>query len=168
MKTLPSLKKKYLYSKDFAKASIPELLGKDKIEASVRRKADTFASTYFENVSCKGPDCPHAGELAYKAHPLPDVFQFSTMNSAMLCDLNGDGKKEVLMGGNFYDCNIEMGRYDAYYAKVLTIGANGQMQASSLGNPIIKGQTRHIRPVVVHGKPCYVFARNNDRAVILQ
>ncbi|MFN0037776.1 MAG: VCBS repeat-containing protein, partial [Saprospiraceae bacterium] len=94
MKQLPSLKKKFLYAKDFAKASVPEIFGKDKLAKSVLREANTFSSMYFENT----------GGLNFKAHPLPDELQFSTLNAYALADLDGDGKNEIVLGGNFYEC----------------------------------------------------------------
>ena len=152
MKALPMLKKKYLFSKEFAKASIQDLFGKEKLAKAVIREANTFESMYFENT----------GNLTFKAHPLPDVLQFSTVNAAGVSDAGG-----VLIGGNFYECNIEMGRYDASYGNVLRIGPGGKMEAWPLGDLRIKGQVRRIRPVVVGGKTVYVFVRNNDGAVVV-
>ena len=159
MKALPMLKKKYLLSKDFAKASIEELFGPDKLKKSVLREVDHFQSTYFENTG---------QPFAYKAHDLPDELQFSTLNAAALIDLDGNGQKEVVLGGNFYECNIEMGRYDAFYGKVLSIGANGKMAVSPLGKLQIKGQTRRIQALKTGNKTCLVFARNNAPAVVIQ
>jgi hypothetical protein len=157
-KALPMLKKKYLYSKDLAKGTIADIFGKDKLSKSILREADNFVSTYFENV---GPN------LTYKAHPLPDELQFSTLNAGDWADLNGDGKKEMLLGGNFYECNIEMGRYDAFFGRILTFGKDGAMQSNRLGNLIVKGQTRRIRPITIAGKPCFIYAQNNDQARVV-
>ncbi|MCW5922000.1 MAG: VCBS repeat-containing protein [Saprospiraceae bacterium] len=157
-KQLPNLKKKYLYAANFAKATVPELLGKEKLAKSVVREADHFKSTYFENT----------GNFTFKAHPLPDVLQFSTLNAAALHDFDGDGKAEVMLGGNFYDCNIEMGRYDANYGNVLTIGKNGMMEAFPMGDLIVKGQVRRIRPITIRGETFFVLARNNMATMVVQ
>lgn len=159
IKALPMLKKKYLLSKDFARASIEELFGKDNLKKSVLREVDNFQSIYLENTG---------QPFSFKVHPLPDELQFSSLQAAAILDLDGDGKKEVVLGGNFYECNIEMGRYDAFYGKALTIGANGQMQVSALGDLRIKGQTRRIQPVQVGKRPCLVFARNNAPGIVLE
>ncbi|MBX2889813.1 MAG: VCBS repeat-containing protein [Saprospiraceae bacterium] len=157
-KQLPNLKKKYLYAANFAKATVPELLGKEKLAKSVVREADHFKSTYFENT----------GNFTFKAHPLPDVLQFSTLNTAALHDFDGDGHMEVLLGGNFYDCNIEMGRYDANYGNVLTIGKDGKMKAFPMGDLIVKGQVRRIRPITIRGETFFVLARNNMATMVVQ
>ncbi|MCC6282162.1 MAG: VCBS repeat-containing protein [Saprospiraceae bacterium] len=159
IKALPVLKKKYLLSKDFAKASIEELLGKDNLDKAVLRVADSFESAYFENTG-QG--------FTYSTHALPDALQFSPLMAAALQDLDGDGKKEVILGGNFYECNVEMGRYDAFYGKVLSIGKQGQMSVAPLGDLLVKGQTRRIEPVKIANKPCLVFARNNAAAMVIE
>jgi hypothetical protein len=158
MKSLPVLKKKYLFATDYAKASVPELFGKESLSKAVLRKADTFESMYFENT----------GNLTFKAYPLPDVLQFSTLNAAALFDLNGDGKQEVILGGNFYDCNIEMGRYDANFGNVLSISNDGKMEVFPLGDLMVKGQVRRIEPVKAGDNTYFILARNNMEAVVVQ
>ncbi len=157
-KQIPSLKKRFLYAKDFAKASIPELLGKEKLAKALRREANTFESMYFENT----------GGMKFKPHPLPDELQFSTLNAYALAELSQDGKKEVLLGGNFFESNIEMGRYDANFGNVLSIGKNGEMQVSPLGDLRLKGQVRRIRPIKIDNKTAFVFARNNEACIVIQ
>lgn len=156
-KQLPNLKKQFLLSRDFAKASLAEVFGKEKLEKSKVWEANTLRSMYFENL----------GNGQYKPHPLPDELQLSTLNAAQLADLDGDGKQEVLLGGNFYQCNIEMGSYDASYGNVLRIGKAGKMEAFPLGDLRIKGEVRRIRPVMVGDKPYYVFARNNMESLLI-
>ncbi len=157
-KTIPGLKKKFLYAKDFAKANLPEIFGKDQLSKSVKREANTFESIYFENM----------GGMQFKAHPLPDQLQFSTLNSCALHDIDGDGRMEAILGGNFYECNIEMGRYDANFGNVLRIGKNGDLQVYPLGDLRITGQVRRIEPIKIGKKTAFVFARNNESCVLIQ
>jgi enediyne biosynthesis protein E4 len=157
IKQMPNLKKKFLYAKDFAKASAADLVGADKLEKAVKLEANEFASMYFENL----------GTGQFQAHPLPDELQLSTLNTAQLSDLDGDGKQEVLLGGNFFQCNIEMGRYDANYGNVLRIGKAGKMEVFTLGDLKIEGETRRIRQVKIGSQQGFVFARNNREALLL-
>ncbi len=156
-KTLPFIKKEFLYSKNFAKATVPEIFGKEKLHKSLVRTVNTLQSMYFENTG-KG----------YTAHPLPDDLQLSPLWANLEADLSGNGQKDVLLGGNFFEANIEMGRYDAFYGGVLAFEKGTGMQAYPLGNLRIKGQTRRIRPIQINGKPCFIWARNNDSAVVVQ
>jgi hypothetical protein len=155
---LPELKTEYPLVKDFAEATLDELFGKEKLEKALVRQANTFPSMYFENT----------GGLSFKAHLLPDELQFSTLNAPCLYDLDGDGTKEVLLGGNFYQSNIEMGRYDANYGNVLSISKDGKMNAYPLGNLTVKGQVRKIHPVTIAGKTCFILAKNDDVSQVIR
>jgi hypothetical protein len=158
MKQLPVLKKKYLLAKNFANASLADIFGADKLSKAIRYEANTFQSTYFENT----------GGMNFKPHRLPDELQYSPVKSALVTDLNSDGKPEVIVGSNWYDCNIEMGRYDSGYGNILTIGANGQMQVDPLGDLRIRGEIRRIEPIKTGGKTAFILARNDSKAVMIQ
>jgi enediyne biosynthesis protein E4 len=155
---LPELKKKYPLSKDFAAATLNELFGKEKLKEATVRQATDFKSMYFENT----------GGLSFKAHPLPDELQFSTLDAPWLYDLDGDGREEVLLGGNFYQSNIQMGRYDANYGNVLSISKDGKMDVHPLGDLQIKGQVRRIRPVTIAGHTCFILAKNDGVSQVIQ
>jgi hypothetical protein len=157
-KTIPSLKKKFLYARDFAKASAPEIFGKQALSNAQQRKAETFTSYWFENT----------GDLNFVPHPLPASAQFSTINTFCPFDLNQDGKEEVLAGGNFFECNIEMGRYDAADGLVLQLGSGGIMNAFSLGNLRVDGQIRRISLIKLKGQNVFVVVRNNDTALLIK
>lgn len=158
IKQLPNLKKKFLFAKDFAKASASDLVGAGALQNAVKWEANEFASMYFENL----------GGGKFNAHPLPDELQLSTLNAAQLADLDGDGKQEVILGGNFFQCNIEMGRYDANYGNVLRIGKGGKMEVFPLADLKIDGEIRRIRQMKTGGELGYIIARNNREAVFIK
>lgn len=148
---MPSLKKEFLYAKDFAKASLPELLGEEKLKNAIKYEAIDFSSAYFENTG-KG--------LTYKAHNLPWELQLSTMEAASIISRN-ESSSEVIVGGNFYDCNIEMGRYDASNGNILTIDNDGKFIISSLGDLKIDGQVRRIKQLRVNKKNAFILGIND-------
>ncbi len=158
MKQLPSLKKKYLLAKDFAKATLPEIFGADRLEKAVHREANTFQSMYFENTG---------NGLQFTAHPLPNELQYSCLSSATLEDLDGDGLAEVILGGNFHEANIEMGRYDASYGNVLHFSERGKMYVYPLGDLRVTGQVRRIKQVRTRKGNVFVLARNHDKAAVI-
>ncbi len=49
----------------------------------------------------------------YKVIPLPERAQFSPVCAVLVRDLNGDGKADVLLGGNLYGVKPQLGRYAA-------------------------------------------------------
>lgn len=155
IKQMAPLKKKYLYAKDLALASMADVFGKSRLEKAMKFEANFLQSAYFENT----------GNGQYTTHVLPRELQFSTLESACVRDPEHPGS--VMVGGNFYDSNIEMGRYDASYGHLLSIGPNGALSASPLGIAS-KGQVRRIAQVQIKGQTCYILAKNNDRLQVLQ
>ena len=155
-KQMVSLKKKYLYAKDLANASLEEIFGKDKLENARYFEANFFESAWFENT----------GNGQFYTHTLPAHLQFSPLESAVEVGQVASGRKAYLLGGNFYDCNIEMGRYDASFGHVMTIDTKG-IQVSGLGQVISKGQVRRIRAIKIGEQQCYVLAKNNEKLQLI-
>lgn len=156
IKQMAPLKKKFLYAQDLAAAPMADIFGKEKLAKAVVFEANYFKSAYFENT----------GNGEWKTHALPAAAQFSTLESAKWIGAT-DAGAEVLIGGNFYDCNIEMGRYDASYGQVLRIGTNGDMEVEGLGLRV-KGQVRRIQSIRIAGKPAYLWVKNNDTLQVIR
>lgn len=152
-KQMVSLKKRFLYSKDLAAASLSDIFGKEKLAEAKLYEANTFQSAYFEQVD---------GQLKFKMHYLPDTLQFSTLNAIASMENAEAGKSQFVVGGNFLQSNIEMGWYDANYGNVLTLGGEPFMNVQPLGDLRIKGEVRRIQPITINGRTCYIFAKNND------
>ena len=108
-KQMPAMKKKFLYAEDLAKATLNELLGKEKLEGAVVLTADYFANAVLLN----------RGNLNFETKALPAEAQFTQYKDATVVDANGDGRPDVLLVGNYYGSNIEMGHYDADYGTLL-------------------------------------------------
>ncbi|HJW30470.1 MAG TPA: FG-GAP-like repeat-containing protein, partial [Saprospiraceae bacterium] len=115
MQQMPSLKKRFLYAKDFAKADLPQLVGKENLKSATVRTVTDFENAYFENVDNTGTFIQHA---------MPASLQFAPLRAAAVLDQNGDGYPDLLLGGNFYENNIEIGRYDADYGSLWLNGAS--------------------------------------------
>jgi hypothetical protein len=156
-KQMPIMKKNFLYAEDFAKASLNDLFSLDKL-----RQADTLTANYFSNAVLIND-----GKLNFKILPLPWEAQLSSYRDAVIVDANSDKLPDILLAGNYYDNNIQMGRYDADYGTILLNKGHGTFIATPLNGPVIKGQTRHIRPISIHGKKAYILVRNNDSTMIL-
>lgn len=156
-KQLPILKKKFLYAGDFAKASLADLFGADKLAQSDVLTANYLSSAVFIN----------DGKLNFQVHALPVEAQFSSMKTALVVDANNDSLPDILIMGNYYDPNIEMGRYDADYGTMLINKGNGKFAAETIKGLTIKGQVRHALPITINKKPAFVLARNNDSAMII-
>ncbi len=157
-KQLPSLKKKFLFAKDFAKADLTDLIGDEMVKNSEKLSVSVFENSYYENVDNKG---------TFIQHPLPQALQFSPLRAAGLIDYNHDGKKDILLGGNYYENNIELGRYDADYGSVLMNGPSG-LYNGTRKSLSFDGQVRKIEIIRVNGKDCYLVAFNNGPLKLIQ
>jgi hypothetical protein len=158
-KQIPSvMKKKFLYAEDFAKASLMDLFTQTKLE-----KADVFTANYFSNSILI-----NKGNLKFEIKALPMAAQFSCFKDAVVVNANNDALPDIFIGGNFYDNNIEMGRYDADYGTILINKGNGNFSCETLNGLQIKGQIRHIKSIHIGKQEAYVIARNSDSAIMVK
>jgi hypothetical protein len=102
------------------------------------------------------------GNLDFETIAMPWEAQLSSYRCATIIDANHDTLPDILLGGNYYDNNIQMGRYDADFGTILINKGNGHFVCESINGLSIKGQVRHILPISVNNKPAYILARNND------
>lgn len=157
-KQLPYLKKKYLFAKDFAQASTTQLLGKQKLKTATLKEADFFESILLEN----------DGQQHFKAIQLPATAQISPLKTAQLIDANKDTLMDIIVGGNFYGNNVQMGRYDGNFGSVLMNKGNGHFESEPLNGLTIKGQIRKIEKIKVDNKEFLLIARNNEDLKLIE
>ena len=155
---LPSLKKKYLYAADFAKARLTDIISSEQLNAAIHYQANQLANVVLLN----------DGKQHFTLTPLPWLAQLSSMRDAVVVDANGDQLPDVLLVGNYYQSNIQMGRYDADFGTILLNKGKGNFSAENVNGVSIKGQSRKILAIQIKGKPSWLVARNNDKAMIIQ
>jgi enediyne biosynthesis protein E4 len=156
-KQMPVLKKKFLYAADFAKATMSEIFEKDKLNTAQVLSADQFANSLLIN----------DGKGKFTLQVLPPAAQYTPYRDAAIMDYNNDGLKDILIAGNFYGNNIQLGRSDADFGTLLINKGKGSMDPMQLPGLIIKGEVRKISPLATGLYPAWVLARNNDSAMII-
>ncbi|MEP6464860.1 MAG: VCBS repeat-containing protein [Parafilimonas sp.] len=157
-KQMPFLKKKYLYAGDFAKASLTDMFSESKLKSSTTLTANWFYNTIFIN----------DGKMNFKAVPMPVNAQFSPYKTAAIADVNKYSLPDILLGGNYYDNNIQMGRYDADYGTILINKGNDKFVAEKLNGVTIKGQVRSIKSIqLANNKKAFILAKNNDSTMVI-
>jgi hypothetical protein len=155
---IPMLKKKFLYAGDFAKASLTDLFSKESLQ-----KADTLTANYLSNAVLTND-----GHENFTVNALPWQAQLSSYRDAVVVDANGDDLPDILLVGNYYENNIQMGRYDADYGTLLLNKGKGRFTPCPLNGLDIKGQVRHIQPIRIGGKDAFILVRNNDSTKIIR
>ena len=155
---MPGLKRKYLYAEDFAKASLTDLFSLDKL-----RSSDTLIANYFSNAVLL-----NRGDLTFDIKALPWMAQLTSFRDAVVVDANGDKLPDIMLFGNYYDNNIQMGRYDADFGTILINKGQGNFDTESVNGLAIKGQVRRIEKIKIGNRDAFVIARNNDSTMVIR
>jgi hypothetical protein len=108
------------------------------------------------------------GNLNFTLEALPWQAQLSPYRDAVVVDANHDNLPDILLMGNYYNSNIQMGRYDADFGTILLNKGKGKFSAENINGLQIKGQVRHIRKIMINKKEAFILARNNESAVVIE
>jgi hypothetical protein len=157
-KQMPVLKKKFLYAGDFAKATLTDLFVPKKLKEATTLTANYLANAIFVN----------NGNLQFTVNELPAEAQFTSMKDAAVVNANNDNLPDIMIMGNYYDANVEMGRYDADYGTMLINKGNAKFMAESMNGFNMKGQVRHIRSINIDKQQAFVLACNSDSAKVIR
>ena len=157
-KQIPSLKKKFLYAEDFAKSSLSSLFGPDKLKKADKFSADNFSNAVLIN----------KGNLQFEIKALPFQAQLTAYRDAVIVNANNDNLPDVLMMGNYYDNNVELGRLDGDFGTILLNKGEGNFEYQPINGIAIKGQVRHIKPIEINKQRAFILARNNDSLKIIK
>lgn len=149
---IPMLKKKFLYAEDFARAKLDELFPAGKLSSAQVLSADYLANAILIN----------DGKMNFSMTALPWNAQLTPYRTGVVLDASNDKLPDLLLFGNFYDNNIQLGRYDADFGTLLLNEGRGQFKAETLNGLSIKGEIRHMGPMMIKGRQAYVLAANND------
>jgi hypothetical protein len=155
---LPVLRKRFNYAKDFAVASLEDIVNAGKLSSASHFSADYFSNCVLMN----------KGNMNFQISELPWQAQLTSFRNGIIVNANNDNYPDVLLVGNYYENNIEMGRYDADYGSILLNNGKGGFNYSMLNGVAVKGQSRHIQKIKIGSREAFVIARNNDSALVIQ
>ena len=151
------LKKVYTTYDKYATSTARELLKAGNVTATSTLTISQLQSGYLRN----------DGELGFSFYPFPDLAQQSCINDFLLDDFTGDGKKELLIAGNFYPLRVSLGRMDASRGMLLS-WKDGAFEILDKGKNLwLQGDIRDIGPLRFNnGSRRLIISRNNDTADI--
>ncbi|MBA2499445.1 MAG: hypothetical protein H0V30_06940 [Chitinophagaceae bacterium] len=90
------------------------------------------------------------------------------MKSAVVVNVNNDDLPDILLMGNYYENNIEMGRYDADFGSILVNKGKGEFSYENINGLTIKGPVRNIGKINLSGREAFILAKNNDSVQLIQ
>ncbi len=114
---LPVLKKKFTRYAPYARAKMNEIFSKEQIQNSQHLYAHTFETMLLIN----------DGD-SFQKQDLPYSSQFSPMMAILTADFDSDGRKDILMAGNFSYFETETGEMDAGNGTLLLQQPDGSFQ----------------------------------------
>lgn len=153
---IPEIRKKFLKYSDYAGKQIEEVFSAEKLKNASLLKVEQTQTCVFIN----------DGKAGFDMRPLPVMAQLSPVFGIVATDLNGDGIKDLFLGGNFYGLKPQTGRFDASYGTTLINDnkANFTYLKPKQSGLFMKGEVRDIITIkTAHGEQSIFVAINNDK-----
>lgn len=148
------LKKKYTTYRSFAGNTIEEIFGEDVLEASTKLEVNTLKSGYLRNDNDNFVFVPFKNEL-----------QVAPIMSFLVDDFDGDGKTEVLVGGNYFGVKPYHGRLDSFPGALLKSEGNIVL-GNQIGLDFTKKSIRHLKTIELNNQKYLLAVFNNDKAQV--
>ncbi|TDH23492.1 RNA-binding protein [Segetibacter sp. 3557_3] len=151
---VPLIKKKFLYHKDYARATFVDIYDARAKEKMVTLTCDETRSCFFENT----------GNGKFTKHILPQEAQFAPVNAIICDDLDGDNIPDLLLAGNEYQADVITGRYDASYGCFLKGRTNKKFTyvPPSRSGFIVRGDVKDMAMLKTAKQKLIITAVNND------
>ncbi len=151
---IPALAAKYPKYEQYKNTQIADMFTPEQLQNAVELDVSLLETSLFLN----------DGKGNFNRAPLPPEVQFSPVYAAEIGDYNGDGKTDILLGGNLFNVKPEVGRYDASYGSFLEGDGKGgfinippKVSGFRLG-----GEIRDIMRVNTSKGEILVIARSNE------
>ncbi|HEX9248534.1 MAG TPA: VCBS repeat-containing protein, partial [Gemmatimonadaceae bacterium] len=160
IRSLPLLKDRYVNYRDYARQTFADVFPRKDLEDAVVKNAYTFATSLVRN----------NGDGTFTLVPLPLEAQIAPIYGIVAADIEGNGKQDLLMAGNFDGVKPEIGRMSAGYGVYLRGDGKGHftpVRALESGF-FVPGQTRDIQRVRTRAGSIYIVSRNNDRPLVFR
>jgi hypothetical protein len=122
LKQVNMLRKKFPNYKDYAVATMEQVLTAEDRKDALIVQANEFRSMMLRN----------EGNGKFTMIPLPLPAQYSVINGMIAEDFDGDGNLDLAMNGNDYGSQPLMGRYDAFNGLVMLGDGTGNFKPQSI------------------------------------
>jgi enediyne biosynthesis protein E4 len=117
---MPFISDKFSTFQDYAEADLTDIISDKDLENALHYEANHFSTSIFWG----NPD-------GYTVQDLPPICQISLVTSIVVMDVNGDGRKDLILAGNMHHTERETTRSDAGIGRVVLQGKDRSWQAES-------------------------------------
>ncbi len=151
-KRIPTIvNKRFPDYQSFAGKTIDQLFKPEELRDARKLEVNKFESVYLEN-----------RDGGFVVHDLPWQAQVSKLFTLAVTDIDGDGRPDVLGGGNYAGVSPYQGRYDSSYGLVLLNQGKGVFKfLSSIDAGFrLDGEIRDLKKIMIGGRLVWVVARN--------
>ena len=155
---LPSIKKANLKNEEYSQKSIQELFPESLLSKSVVKRFNYSSSCIAIN----------DGNGNFTVQRLPSMAQLSCINVIHCMDVNGDGRVDLVTGGNQFGFLPQFERLDASLGDVLVNTGKGEFvwQEASKTGLHLRGEERDIAEIKTKNDDCLLFLQNNEFPVL--
>jgi len=108
------------------------------------------------------------GKGNFQLANLPHEMQYTSYYGGIMLDVNQDGQQDLIPCGNFYKCNVQMGRYDTENGGVLINKGNGAFDYLNLKNAPFKDQVKQMKTITIANQKALIVAQNDGPLKILK
>ena len=160
VRLMPALRQRYPSYRSFGAARVEDILPAAELARATVLSAHTFSSSVALSTGS-----------GFRLQPLPVEAQMFPVFSALARDFDGDGRVDLLLGGNFYGVPPLYGRYDAGNGLLLHGAGDGSFAAVDMAasGVDLTGEVRDLRGVRrAGGRLAVAGARNNETVRLLQ
>ena len=117
---------------------------------------------------CKSVVAYNQGNGRFRVEALPVWVQLSSVNAVEFCDVNADGRRDLLLGGNKFVFPPQFGRLDASYGHMLLNEGGGKLKyvENRESGMSIRGEIKAIRQINTPTGARIIAAVNNEKPVM--
>lgn len=154
---MTGLRQRFPTYDSYSEAGITDILNEEQLKSAKQLQANFFETVWLEN-----------RKDSFVVHALPKEANISPVYAIAINDFTGDGKPDILLGGNIEQTRIKIGRIDANYGVLLTGDGKGAFNyvSQSVSGLKLRQPVRSIETLDTKQGKILVFGINNQLPAI--
>lgn len=151
---LVGLKKKFTSYNDFSGKTVNEIFDYKTLKAANLLEVNNLNSGYLKNENG-----------IFHFYKFPQSLQVAPIMALVVYDFDGDGKEDVLAGGNYFGVKPFQGRFDAFSGAVIR-NETDILLGYKIGLELTNKSIRHLNIISLHKNDYLLVTINNDEAQV--